>query len=341
MNHCKKSIYIDPYSKHAIYKNNGLFEREFALKSIRSNLLEKGNCVNTADFMYKRGFVGKDREYYSLGNLRNYEILKKKYHIKLKYFYIFEPPVVRPVLYRKLAYLSEIFEKIFIWNMHGDGYSLKNVQKTKLHKLFYPQPYKGILKQYWAQTNRQNRLVMINSNLRPRNSLGRSERELYSKRIDAVVALSKKNMIDLYGRWWNRLWWPGGLWLPYYLNYKTLMSVYKGTCQSKYEVLSRYHFSLCFENMKMDGYITEKFFDCLYSGTVPIYLGARDISQYIPKSCYIDSRQFNEWYEIKDFIDALSMKQIKDYKNAGRTFLESKQFYDLFCRGFINSFNKD
>ena len=53
---------------------------------------------------------------------------------------------------------------------------------------------------------------------------------------------------------------------------------WRGPARSKSETLGRYTFALCFENMVLKGWITEKIFDCFYSGTVPIYLGAPDLS---------------------------------------------------------------
>ena len=35
--------------------------------------------------------------------------------------------------------------------------------------------------------------------------------------------------------------------------------------------------------MEMKGYISEKIFDCFYSGTIPIYLGAKDVKTIFPK----------------------------------------------------------
>lgn len=40
----------------------------------------------------------------------------------------------------------------------------------------------------------------------------------------------------------------------------------------------------------MTGYMTKKLFDCLYVGTIPLHLGAPDISSLIPPEAYIDCR---------------------------------------------------
>lgn len=103
------------------------------------------------------------------------------------------------------------------------------------------------------------------------------------------------------------------------------MSIYKGACQSKYEVLSQYAFALCFENMAMESYITEKIFDCLYAGTIPIYLGAKDIADLIPEGVYIDFRKFSSWQEMHDRIMTMPEESIGEMREAGRRFIQSEQ----------------
>lgn len=55
------------------------------------------------------------------------------------------------------------------------------------------------------------------------------------------------------------------------------------TLHLKQEAISKYMFYLAFENSKEPGYVTEKVFDALKAGTVPIYLGAtEDCKRLIP-----------------------------------------------------------
>ena len=103
------------------------------------------------------------------------------------------------------------------------------------------------------------------------------------------------------------------------------MRVFKGASESKYQTLSNYSFSLCFENMAMDGYLTEKIFDCFYTGTIPIYLGAPDILDYVPESAFVDCRKFNSWKEMLDYVFSMSDMKIMDMRKAGRNFMESDE----------------
>ena len=37
--------------------------------------------------------------------------------------------------------------------------------------------------------------------------------------------------------------------------------------------MAKFKFHLAFENSKTDDYITEKYFQCIETGTVPVYIG--------------------------------------------------------------------
>jgi hypothetical protein len=102
------------------------------------------------------------------------------------------------------------------------------------------------------------------------------------------------------------------------------MSIYKGACTSKFDVLARYKFCLCFENMRMNGYITEKIFDCLYAGTIPLYLGAPDISEYVPSDVYVDCRRYSTWLEMWQDVIAIPGGKLAAMRIAGREFLRSE-----------------
>lgn len=63
---------------------------------------------------------------------------------------------------------------------------------------------------------------------------------------------------------------------------------------TKLETISRYKFCIAFENTIENDYVTEKFFQPLLSGTVPIYMGAPNIDEFSPGDhCYIDARKFS------------------------------------------------
>jgi hypothetical protein len=74
---------------------------------------------------------------------------------------------------------------------------------------------------------------------------------------------------------------------------------------SKMELYSKYKFVIAFENSISLDYVTEKFFDPLLSGSVPVYFGAPNIEDYAPgKNSYVDVRQFDSPRHLAGFINA-------------------------------------
>lgn len=52
----------------------------------------------------------------------------------------------------------------------------------------------------------------------------------------------------------------------------------------KVKILSYYKFYLAFENLEVDDYVSEKVFEGLFAGTVPIYRGAQQIANFMPSN---------------------------------------------------------
>lgn len=287
----------------------------------------RGIKLQTADLIFKQGTpLTEECDYYSLGVLTNFRQLNSTKNVNLKAFLILEPPVVDKSLYQALPELTAVFERVYVHNTIGDGYSLKGVDQSKLRQLYWPQPCAKVIQPLWSRQPRQRRIVMINGNHKP----GSFDGELYSKRIEAMVELTKTGVIDLYGRGWERWWSRSSMWLPYWRNRKTIMSIYKGACASKYEVMSNYTFALCFENMAMQGYVTEKIFDCFYAGTIPLYFGASNISDLIPKDAFIDCRIFATWAQLTEELLRMSEERIRFMKEAGGEFIRTDKYLKYF-----------
>ena len=72
---------------------------------------------------------------------------------------------------------------------------------------------------------------------------------------------------------------------------------------SKLDLYRKYKFVIAFENVIEDDYVTEKFFDPLLVGSVPVYLGAANIQEFQPGgNCFLDVRNFSSPKELADFI---------------------------------------
>ncbi|WP_434724977.1 glycosyltransferase family 10 domain-containing protein [Mesorhizobium sp. RIZ17] len=72
--------------------------------------------------------------------------------------------------------------------------------------------------------------------------------------------------------------------------------------QTKLETIGRYRFCLALENSIAPDYVTEKMFDPLAAGTVPVYLGAPNGADFVPENCYIDAASFDTPRELADYL---------------------------------------
>ena len=331
-----RQVFIDP--SYRVFDSDRLFDltnpvlnrdgQLLPFQRLREYMASKGVRVHTADYLFKDNSYGEQEcDYYSLGLLDDFERVLRERSARLAAFVIMEPPVVAPSLYQALPRLTAVFDRVYVHNTSGDGYSLDGVDTSKLHRLYWPIPHDDVLEPYWGQCSRMKRVVVINGSHNPPSK----PREQYSLRIKAMSELSKIGIVDLYGMGWNKWWSREAMWLPYWQNRRTLMKIYRGMCESKFEVLQNYEFCLCFENMRMDGYITEKIFDCLYAGTIPLYLGAPDVLDYIPADVFVDCRKYSTWREMWEDISCMPSDRVNDMRKAGRNFLRSeiaKRFYD-------------
>lgn len=184
-------------------------------------------------------------------------------------------------------------------------------------------------------------LVIVNKNVGPFlpfkiiKSFGK---ELYSERLKSIDFFEKKipERFSLYGRGWNK---PKKHSLSERLlgfrKYKT----YKGEVDNKIELISNYKFSICFENLTdVNGYITEKIFDCLKAKCVPVYWGATDIEKYIPKNCFIDFRDFKNYSELLKFLDSVTEKEYNKYIENIEVLLSDKKFVNTWFEDQFASF---
>jgi len=162
---------------------------------------------------------------------------------------------------------------------------------------------------------------------------------LYSNRRKFVKIASKKNknFINIYGKGWDgqRHSW-------YYRfvpdkPYTTTAGMFEG---EKLELLAQYKFVLAFENYKGDiGYISEKIFDSMFAGAVPIYLGEKNIKSYIPNNCYIDASQYKNYNELIEKIVNTNEKEWEGMRNSIKDFIHSKAIEPFLPKAYANTIN--
>ena len=93
-----------------------------------------------------------------------------------------------------------------------------------------------------------------------------------TERNNFFQSLTKYKKIDSCGRYWNNMGYncPG---------------IHSGTeyCQ----LIVQYKFSLCFENSSSYNYLTEKLLNAYTCGSIPIYWGCPNVSDYINMECMV------------------------------------------------------
>jgi len=334
------NIYIDPNSY--LHLNNALFQKDSecnlndllaGARFLREYCRKKDINLNTIDFWNPAVATNEDiyvssdhkrfirRIYWKFKN-KNYPVIINFNKFKKKILFHYEPPNVMPEICCDIKGLTKIYNKVFFTWKTGI---------PKINYFYFPQSHDRIFPDYWKRAERRF-LTIINSN---RKTIFRPK-ELLTERIRAIIFFSKTNDIDLYGFDWDK---PPLF--PYWFHKSAIKKVYKGSVKDKYKTLSEYNFALAFESCSLGGYITDKIFDCFLVGTIPIYLGAPDIKEYIPENCFIDKRNFKNYEELREFLKSLTESEIKTYKENARRFLESEKYKpftkEYFAKIFVEA----
>ena len=250
-------------------------------------------------FKHRGGFMLERRRFFN----RNYKFFSKRILIQA------ESPAIIPYAYRsgRINALQEkrIYNKIFLLSQ-GNG-------NDRFHYYFYRD--RNIISPYFDGP-KDGFLTMVNANM----LIHSFKNELYGERLKAIKYFSVMPSFDLYGYGWDKR--PRH---PFYFHYKEYVArVWRGSVVNKVKTMSRYKFSLCFENCVYPGYISEKIFDCLAAGSIPIYLGAPDINSLVPKTCFIDFREFRNYDELNKFLSSVSPERVDEYRQTIKSFLADR-----------------
>lgn len=134
--------------------------------------------------------------------------------------------------------------------------------------------------------------------------------ELYSARARAIRHFEATQPdFEFWGPGWDSVEHPS----------------WKGLAPSKREVYHRFRFALCFENMRdVRGYSTEKLFDCLQWGTVPVYLGDPALAEILPPESFVDYRALGTPEALRDHLRSWTRERHDAALEAGRAFLGSE-----------------
>lgn len=216
------------------------------------------------------------------------------------------------------------YRKVFTWN--------DNLVDGKYFiKINFPNNLNSYEVDGFASRNRFCCLIAGNKTLDRQD-----ERDLYKERVRTIRWFENNapQNFDLYGVDWNipvvtsgvsgriqRRIWRG---LTKIIQLCPFPS-YRSRVQHKSEVLKHTRFAICYENVRdLPGYITEKIFDCFFSGCVPVYWGASNVTDYIPDNCFIDRRKFTDTEAVYLYLESITEEDFRSYQQHIVDFLASE-----------------
>ena len=76
---------------------------------------------------------------------------------------------------------------------------------------------------------------------------------------------------------------------------------------SKQALSATYKFTLAFENAIAKDYVTEKLYEPLLAGSVPVYLGAPNVDQFAPvEDCFVNTANFESPLRLAEYLQHLA-----------------------------------
>lgn len=308
------------------YQNNRLFD-------LTNPVLNRDNCLYPYFLLQQelrqKGYDLQTNDLISpeTADLIIYNEMPKPFFVASKdksYLLLFESELVRPDNWDKKKH--QHFRKIFTWN---DDL----VDQKKYIKFNFPNSFK----QTEPGTERRKKLLTLISG----NKTSSHPKELYSERVKTIKWFEQNHPddFDYYGIGWDYKY--NLRWQKLFKKLKLLSFLprnespcFKGKVKAKHEALQQYKFAICYENARdINGYITEKIFDCFFAGCIPVYWGPANYENFIPKECLIDRRDFKSHEDLYTFLKNMPDSQVLEKQKAINEYLDSalaRQFSDTF-----------
>lgn len=340
----RKVVAFFPGNRRSYLQNSIFVEKKDEwnpiLMKLKDYLKQKNVDINTYDVYLKRPadvYIFHDVPY--IWNIWALPVWKMIFSQREKNILItHETPSIVPYEYMKPFHI--FFRKVYTWNDEW-------VDNKKYFKFHIPK-YSIEMKTPKKEFKNKKFLILINSNKLPFPPLqffSPLGKELFSERMRAVDFFEKRipDKFSLYGRGWNK---PRKYSLLEPIFGFKKHPTYKGEVgmEDKIDLLSNFKYCIAFENLtNVEGYITEKMFDCFKARCVPIYWGATNVEKYIPKECFIDFRDFDFNYErLLNFLNSIDEVTYNHYIKNIEKLLSDKEFVNKwFDNGFVKFFLED
>ncbi len=304
-----KKVYISPGAWGQLFAfDSPIFNRDGGLDVLYQ--LRKVAIESGYDLIQANSFESlSDFEYLIVFEINVYNLPYLAQYPKEKLvLFLWEPPTIIPENYEPEYH--EYFSKVYTWND-----SL--VDNQKYFKFYYPRLLPMLPDLIDFDSRRLSTLITFKKE-------SSYPLELLSERrrvIDFFETLPP-GYFDLYGSGWS-----------------DSLKNYQGPITRKVDILKYYKFSFCYENTKgTPGYITEKIFDSFQAGTVPVYLGAPNVADYIPKNCFVAREDFPSMEALFAYLDKMTKEEHQQYLNNIERFLKSEKAHLFSPEHFIHIF---
>lgn len=323
----KANLVVPWISKNAIFDLHSPLNRDSTFDPyyyLRKSFLFYNIELNTSDVNNSAEVV-----------FQLHQNVQKNHTIKPNYLLLIEPSMIRSLNNNQELLLQ--YRKIFTWNdslIDGERYI-----KINLPNSIFIHNADGFL-------HRDHFCCLIAGN---KNLSIIDERNLYLERVKTIRWFEQNAPLDfdLYGTGWDmpalnlgiigkfelRLWRILNLALKL-----TPFPSYRGRVTNKRQILEKTRYAICYENVRdLPGYITEKIFDCFFSGCIPVYWGASNITDYIPADCFIDRRQFVDTEALYIHIKKITEEEFIGYQERIAKFLQSDTAYQFSSEFFAET----
>ncbi|MDD4911635.1 MAG: glycosyltransferase family 10 [Sideroxydans sp.] len=299
------NLHMEGHSQNSMFSSVGGIHGQspaYIPRLLREQFLEKGIELNTPDINEGRP-VAFDLYFEGRELISN---------IVPKYLVALENPNINH--WNENREYCVKYNKVFAWDKRL--YDMPNVVQIRY-------PHHIVCESFPNFAQRDRFCCLINANKLFRNP---PPNDLYQERLNTIrwYESHAPEYFDLYGMGWHK---PAPAYTPIGKINRSVASLraklfgylpfpsYRGTVVDKRDVMRRSKFSFCYENTKgPDNYITEKIFDSMMSGCVPVYWGPDNVLDHIPADCFIDRNAFRDTAAVHAHLLSLTQDQYEKYQ---------------------------
>jgi hypothetical protein len=225
-----------------------------------------------------------------------------------KIVYTYESPNIRHTLQWDLAFLLPKFNKILTyWKPMLD---ISNLVDNRIINL----PFIG---RFDMSNPNDTNCIIENKNVGKKVCMILENRNFSGKyKINEVELTAMDYLRNLYAtELGKRIYCYGSTWksMESIVNYCPAINRQLDK-ERVIDLMSDYTFCLIIENCNADGYISEKIYDALTVGCIPLYYGNKNTNLEIPDDCYIDLKSITP-SELPKLIDHMDQEFINLFRN--------------------------